>query len=301
MNIAISGATGYIGKHLSKYLTETGGHRILPLGRTMFREDMSENLVRTLANCDVVINLAGSPINHRWTPEYKKELYSSRVHVTHRIIRALEAAQTKPKLLISASAVGYYPSVESFAASPTVPPAQWDEYSHARGEGLLSELCYAWEQGAQRCPSPTRVVITRFGIVLSPDGGAMQQMLRPLKIAKVAVALGPGTQPFPWIDIRDLCRAMVHIIEHESMEGVYNLVSSQQVSQYEFTRVMAKAYGAWMTVILPRAAFRLLYGEAASFLSTGQCVRPTRLLEAGFSFAVPTVDDVTRDVNNQFI
>lgn len=297
MNIAMSGATGYIGKHLTKYLTETGGHRILPLGRAMFREDMSGHLIQTLTHCDVIINLAGAPISRRWTPEYKKELYDSRFNVTHRIVRALGAVKTKPKLMISASAVGYYPSTESISATSTSPLKVWDEYTHTRGEGFLADLCRVWEKEAQHCPPPTRVVITRFGIVLSPDGGAMQQMLRPLKMTKVATAIGPGTQPFPWVDIHDLCRAMAFIIEHESMNGVYNLVSPEQVSQYAFTRRMAKAYGAWLTVTLPRAVFRLLYGEAASFLTAGQYVRPTRLGEAGFSFSFSTLEKLFEETN----
>ena len=159
MNIAMTGATGYIGKHLSSYLTEKGGHRVIPLGRSMFREGMSGLLIQTLAHCDVVINLAGAPINKRWTPEYKQELFNSRIVVTHRIVRALNAVKTKPKLMISASAVGYYP-----------PEVEADEYTRTRGEGFLSDLCYAWEKEAKRCPEPTRLVITRFGVVLSPDG-----------------------------------------------------------------------------------------------------------------------------------
>ena len=125
MNIAMTGATGYIGKHLSNYLTEKGGHRIIPLGRSMFREGMSGYLIQTLTHCDVVINLAGAPINKRWTPEYKQELFNSRIVVTNRIIRALNAVKTKPKLMISASAVGYYPS-----------EAEVDEYTRTRGEGF---------------------------------------------------------------------------------------------------------------------------------------------------------------------
>lgn len=278
MNIAISGATGFIGKHLTRFLTEEG-HRVIPLGRSMFREGMSGHLVQTLSHCDVVINLAGAPVDRRWTPEYKKELYDSRVHVTGYIIRAMEAVKTKPKLMISASAVGYYPSEGSY-----------DEYTHTRGEGFLSDLCYAWEKEAKRCPADTRLVITRFGVVISPDGGAMEQMLKPLKLAKVATAAGPGMQPFSWISIRDLCRAMDFIIQNESVRGVYNFVVPQQISQFAFTRAMAKANHAWTTVIIPRPFFHLLYGEGGSFLTTGQNVRPTRLLEAGFQFVVPTVD-----------
>ena len=199
--------------------------------------------------------------------------------VTHRIVRALNAVKTKPKLMISASAVGYYP-----------PEVEADEYTRTRGEGFLSDLCYAWEKEAKRCPEPTRLVITRFGVVLSPDGGAMQQMLRPLQATKVATAIGPGTQSFPWIALHDLCRAMEFLIAHEETRGVYNLVAPQQISQYSFTREMGKAYQAWTTIIAPQRAFRIFYGEAASFLTAGQKVRPTRLTEAGFRFSIPTVE-----------
>lgn len=283
MNIAMTGATGYIGKHLSHYLTEKCGHRVLPLGRTMFREGMSGHLVQTLTHCDVIINLAGAPINKRWTPEHKQEMFDSRIVVTHRIIRALNAVRTKPKLLISASAVGYYSST-----------GESDEYTHSRGEGFLSDVCYAWEKEAERCPAPTRLVITRFGIVLSPDGGAMQQILRQLQATKIAPAIGPGTQPFPWIDMQDLCRAMEFFINNEETHGVFNLVAPQQISQYTFTRRMERAYHAWGTVVIPQSIFRLLYGEGASFLTSGQKVRPTRLLEAGFVFSVPNVKTLFR-------
>lgn len=279
MNIAISGASGFIGKHLTEYLTEAG-HRVIPLGRPMFREGTSGHLIQALSHCDVIINLAGAPIGKRWTPEYKKELYDSRIKVTHCIIRAMDAVKTKPRLMISASAVGYYPEEGTF-----------DEYTNTRGSGFLAELCYAWEKEARRCPSQTRLVITRFGIVLSPDGGAMEQMLRPLRITRVAGVIGPGTQPFPWIAIQDLCRAMEFIISHEEASGVFNLVTPQQVSQYAFTQAMAARYHAWMKAVVPRWFFRMRYGEAASFLASGQNVRPTRLLEAGFRFAKPTIED----------
>ena len=287
MNIAMTGATGYIGKHLSSYLTEKGGHRVIPLGRSMFREGMSGLLIQTLAHCDVVINLAGAPINKRWTPEYKQELFNSRIVVTHRIVRALNAVKTKPKLMISASAVGYYP-----------PEVEADEYTRTRGEGFLSDLCYAWEKEAKRCPEPTRLVITRFGVVLSPDGGAMQQMLRPLQATKVATAIGPGTQSFPWIALHDLCRAMEFFIGHEETQGVFNLVAPQQISQYDFTHEMGKAYQAWTTIVAPQRAFRIFYGEAASFLTAGQKVRPTRLLEAGFRFSVPNVERLFKGIDH---
>lgn len=286
----MTGATGYIGKHISNYLIGKGEHRIIPLGRVMFRESMSGQLIQALAHCDVIINLAGAPINKRWTPEHKKELFDSRIVVTHRIIRALNAVKTKPKLMISASAVGYYP-----------PSVEVDEYTRTRGDGFLSDLCYAWEKEAKRCPESTRLVITRFGIVLSPDGGAMQQMLRPLHAAKIATAIGPGTQPFPWIEVCDLCRAIDFFITHEETRGVYNLVAPQQISQHTFTHELAKAHHAWTTITVPERVFRMIYGEASSFLTSGQKVRPTRLLEAGFRFFFPTVERLLKGTDHSTV
>lgn len=127
------------------------------------------HLIQALSHCDVIINLAGAPISKRWTPEYKKELYDSRIKVTHCIIRAMDAVKTKPRLMISASAVGYYPEEGTF-----------DEYTNTRGSGFLAELCYAWEKGG---PAVVRRrqgwIITRFGIVLSPDGGAWNKCFVP--------------------------------------------------------------------------------------------------------------------------
>ena len=155
MNIAMTGATGYIGKHLSNYLTEKGGHRIIPLGRAMFREGMSGLLVQTLTHCDVIINLAGAPINQRWTPEHKQELFNSRITVTHRIIRALNAVKTKPKLMISASAVGYYPSlVES------------DEYTQTLcGDGLSLFRCRAFPMEGDMRPLRSWRLVARIFVM----------------------------------------------------------------------------------------------------------------------------------------
>jgi uncharacterized protein (TIGR01777 family) len=245
----------------------------------MFRDGMSARLAQALTHCQAIINLAGAPINHRWTAEYKQELADSRIGVTRRLVRALTNVKSTPKLLISASAVGYYPTT-----------GQCDEYTRTRGDGFLANLCYAWEKEARLCPKQTRVIIARFGVVLSTDGGALHQMLAPLRMTKVAAAIGPGTQPFPWIDLHDLCRAMDFFIRCEEAAGVFNLVAPQQVSQHAFAKAMGKAYRAWLTLTVPRRLFKLLYGESASFLTEGQLVRPTRLLEADFHFTSPTVE-----------
>ncbi len=276
MNIAISGATGFIGKYLTSFLAAEG-HRVIPLGREIFRENMSGQLSQTLSRCDVVINLAGATINRRWTQKYKHELYDSRVHLTRKLVQALHSTLHKPSLLISASAVGYYP-----------PDGVFDEYTGIYGEGFLAGLCHAWEKEAMKCPAQTRLVITRFAAVLASDGGALKQMLLPLK-GRVATAIGPGTQPFPWVDMYDLCRVFSFIIRKKELAGAVNVVAPQIVTQREFTAALAQKYHAWLRITIPAFVFRLVYGEAASFLTTGQCVRPTRLQEFGYEFQSPDV------------
>lgn len=278
MNIAISGKSGFVGTNLSVFLTQSG-HRIFPLGRQMFSESGNKELVSTLSQCDVVINLAGAPINKRWTRSYKEELYKSRILVTRKIVQAIKEIPKKPQLFISTSAVGYYPTDGSF-----------NEDDEEPGSGFLSELCYKWEKEAMKCPKETRRVITRFGIVLSPSGGALRPMLSLAKM-KVAGIIASGNQPFPWISITDLCRAMSFIIQTPFICGVINLVAPQIVNQREFIRYISKYRHTWITVTIPGFIFRLLYGEAASFLTSGQSVIPQKLPAAGFKFAQPTLDD----------
>ena len=282
MNIAISGASGFVGRHLSAFLVQYG-HRIFPLGRKLFGDNGKEELSCTLSQCDVVINLAGASINKRWTTAYKEELYNSRILVTRQIVNTLKSLPHKPKLMISTSAVGYYPTLGCF-----------DENDIIKSNDFLSTLCRQWEQEAMKCPPETRLAITRFGVVLSPDGGALQRMSTPLKM-KVATVVGPGDQPFPWISITDLCRAVLFIIQTPSLHGPINFVAPQVVTQRNFTQAMGKHYHAWLRVTIPSVLFRLAFGEAASFLTTGQHVIPLRLLDAGFKFAHPTLKQFWKD------
>lgn len=214
---------------------------------------------------------------------YKRELYGSRVHLTRKLVQALQSTVRKPSLFISVSAVGYYPSNGVF-----------DEYSGIYGDDFLAELCHAWEKEVTKCPASTRWVITRLAVVLSPDGGAMKQMMLPLK-AKVALTIGPGSQSFPWIGMHDLCRTFQFIMERPEVRGVVNLIAPELISQREFTRALARRYHAWLRLKVPAFCIRMFMGEAASFLISGQCVRPTRLEEFGYTFETPTIHRFLED------
>ena len=278
MRVAITGASGFIGKHLSNYLAAFN-YQIVPLGRGLLCEESFQQLVEILEDCDVLINLAGATINRRWTPQYKDTICDSRIGTTSRLVCALKSANRKPGLMISASAVGYYPSEGEF-----------DEHDDVVAEGFLASLCREWEAEAKKCPSDMRVVITRFGVVLALDGGAMQEMVTPLIRTKVSAVIGTGKQAFPWIDLQDVCKAIHFLMEKEKAKGVYNLVSPQQITQKHLAHALAMAYRAWVTLPVPSLVFRCLFGERSNMLLEGQKVRPSRLLEAGFTFSVPTVE-----------
>lgn len=291
MNIVITGSTGYIGTHLSSFLMAEMGDRIIPVGRDLLRKDKQAQLVKVLSHCDTVIHLAGTPMGRRWTSRHLKEIYESRVAATACLVEAMRLADIRPKLFISVSAVGYYPSSDGreTGAQPV-----FDEYTRKHGDDFVSSLCMAWEHEAQQCPSSVRLVIVRLGVVLSPDGGAMYEMLKPVRRIRTTVLISSGTQPFPWIGMYDLCRAVAFLMERSDLQGVFNLVAPDRVMQKDFARIVSEVYKSWWKVKIPRWALALRYGKAASFLAVGQHVRPARLLENGFEFSTPTLDSAVR-------
>lgn len=278
MKIAISGASGFIGKYLSRHFIDKG-HAIFPLSRKSFEDEFNSELIDILSQSDVVINLAGAPINRRWTKAYKKELYDSRIITTRKLVNAINHTTTKPKVLISTSAVGYYPS-----------EGYYDEYNSIKGNGFLSNLCEQWEKEATKVSPDVRLVITRFGVVLAPRGGAFDKMMLPAKFG-VATIIAQGDQPFPWIDIEDLALALEHIIGKSTLDGEVNLVAPQQISNRELMLSAAKYYNSLFTIRIPTFVFRVLLGESAEFITEGQRVYPRKLLDSGFIFKTKIISD----------
>lgn len=180
MNVAITGSGGFIGSHLSKRL-EMFGHRVAPLRRYLFAQEGVDCLAQALAGCHAVINLAGAPIDRRWTDAYKRELVESRIMTTRKLVEAVNRLHEPPGVMISASAVGYYGSSGGCHGELDAPEA----------DSFLAELCVAWEKEAGLVNSSVRLVLTRFGIVLSPDGGALPEMMRPARFGVTATAGNP--------------------------------------------------------------------------------------------------------------
>lgn len=180
MNVAITGSGGFIGSHLSKRL-EMFGHRVTPLRRYLFAQEGVDCLAQALAGCHAIINLAGAPIDRRWTDAYKRELVESRIMTTRKLVEAVNRLHEPPGVMISASAVGYYGSSGGCHGELDDPEA----------DSFLAELCVAWEKEAGLVNSSVRLVLTRFGVVLSPDGGALPEMMRPARFGVTATAGNP--------------------------------------------------------------------------------------------------------------
>lgn len=271
MKIAISGSSGFIGRHLTAFFT-AGGHTVVPLRHSLFDQKSEAELKEALEGCDVVINLAGATINRRWTDHAKRKILESRLASTRKLVFAINAMELKPSLFISASAVGIYPDVGIYTES-----------NSSEGSGFLAEVCIRWEEEAQKLSTDVRLVIARLGVVLAADGGALPKMLLPFRLF-VGGKIASGKQGFSWIHIEDVMHALLFVIANPGLSGIVNFVAPQPITNQLFTRVAAEALGrpAWITI--PGFVFRLLYGEGEVLVTKGQQVYPSRLLSAGYAF-----------------
>jgi hypothetical protein len=264
MNIAIPGASGFIGRHLMKSLAQAG-HSPHALSRHA-----------PPVESDVVIHLAGEPVAQRWTPEAKQRIRESRIAGTRDLVGALGRLPRRPEALICASAIGYYGS-------------RGDEIlteSSAPGSGFLPEVCVAWEKEAQEAEAfGIRVVRVRTGLVLAAGGGALQRMLPPFRMG-VGGRLGSGRQWMSWIHLEDLT-AMFQFAVESQVRGPLNGVAPHPVANSEFTRELAQALWRPAVFPVPEFALRLLFGEMADVLLASQRVVPAAAEAAGFRFRFP--------------
>jgi len=303
MKIAITGATGFIGKFLVQKLSQAN-HSLLILTRNVehsqkiFPLNDYPNLEispyvatesgpwqESISNCDAVINLAGEPIAQRWTSEQKKNILESRQVGTAKIVEAINKSQQKSKVLINASAIGYYGSSQS---------ATFMENS-AAGEDFLAEVCQGWEaQAKQVNQEQTRLVILRFGIVLG-DGGALAKILPPFKIF-AGGPLGSGQQWFSWIHILDVVNLIIYALENTALTGVFNATAPNPVRMIELCDTLGKILQrpSWLPV--PSFALELLLGEAAQVVLEGQQVLPQKTQENGFIYQYPTLQKALEQI-----
>ena len=220
--------------------------------------------------------LAGESINQRWTPEAKRRIKQSRVQGTELISRTLAALENKPRALISASAVGYYGDTGDQIKTEESDP----------GENFLAEVCVAWEQSAEAArEAGVRVVHPRFGVVLTPQGGALEQMLPAFKVG-AGGRLGSGRQYMSWVALDDVLGALHEAIFTPSLQGPVNVTAPKPVTNKEFTEALGRALHRPTFLPVPKFGLYALLGKEAAreLLLEGQRVVPERLLRYGFAF-----------------
>ena len=298
--ITISGATGMIGSALVTRLRE-GGHGVRRLVRSardaqpgdVRWDPASETLdARVLEGSDAIVHLAGAPIARRWTTEHKREIRESRLRGTELIARAVAAMEVKPRVVLSGSAVGYYGD-------------RGDELldeSSAPGNDFLGTLAREWEGAAAPiADAGVRLVLLRTGIVLAPDGGALEKLLLPFKLG-VGGPIGGGRQWMSWISLDDHLGAMEHALFTDTLVGPVNLVAPNPVTNATFATTLGRVLKRPALLPLPGFALELVYGEMAhATLLAGQRALPKALMASGFEFQHPTLEQALRTVLNSRI
>ncbi|MFI3292894.1 MAG: TIGR01777 family oxidoreductase [Rikenellaceae bacterium] len=277
MKIAVSGATGFIGNRLVGHLSNYG-HNVIPLGREFFAYDSTKSLQEVIDDVDAVINLAGAPIDKRWSRKYKESILESRIITTRKIVHAINHA-SQPKTLISASAVGYYPSVGCY-----------DEYSRVENYTFLSYVCRLWEAEARKLNVKSRLVITRFGVVFSPMAGALPRMIAT-KDFGFLTRIGAPERPMTWVDREDLVRALRFIAENDDMEGVINIVAPRFTLQHDFLAAASQKHNTRFIIPIHSLLLRIIMGGASEVLLHGACVSSSKLHDAGFKFYTESIHD----------
>ena len=284
MRLLVTGGTGFIGATLCRRLS-SDGHELLvltrkprasnPQLRTRYLLWDAPDWAREMAQVDGMINLAGEPlVAKRWTSEQKRLIQDSRLLTTRRLVQAMAASQPRPRVLINASAVGYYGPRDDEELTERSPS----------GRGFLAELCRSWEQEAQQAQVlGVRVVVLRIGIVLSADGGALSKMVPPFRWG-LGGPLGSGRQWMSWIHRDDLLGLIAWALSRPDVAGPVNATAPQPVRMREFCQALGRALHRPSWAPVPALMLRLLLGEMAQVLLTGQRVIPDAALRAGHPF-----------------
>jgi len=293
MKIAVTGSTGLVGSTLLPFLT-TGGHRVLPLvrreGSAGIRWDPANGTIEAdkLEGCDAVVHLAGEGIAEgRWNDAKKKRIFDSRVNGTELIAQTLARLKDPPKVLVCASAIGYYGDRGDEVMT---------EGSRV-GNGFLPDVVEAWEKAADAArEAGIRVVHLRIGVVLAADGGALQKMLLPFKLG-VGGVIGSGDQYMSWIAIDDVVGAIYHAINDGTLEGPVNTVAPQPVTNREYTKTLGSVLSRPTIIPVPAFGARLAFGEMADeLLLSSTRVVPERLEASGYSFRFPELEPALRHI-----
>lgn len=300
MKILMTGGTGLVGQELQKVLTALG-HQLIILTRKSASkksddiewvqwDGQSEISGDYLKDIDLAINLAGESIaKKRWTRAQKQQILNSRVLTTQKLVNAINHHALKCQALISASAIGRYPLNQK---------KKMTEEDQQEADHFLAEVCQQWEEEATKVRPSCRLCIIRIGMVLAANGGALTPLTRLFKLG-LGGKIGNGQQVISWVHLNDLTNAIVHLINHPQLSGIYNVTAPQTVSNKEFTRKLAKSLKRPWVAHAPSFALKLILGEMATLAIDSQDVSSQKLIESGLHFEFSNIDQAFKQLFNK--
>lgn len=293
MRVTVTGASGLIGSGLLRALRERGDEATAlsrdPRGRPGFDawDPLAEPApVASLAGRDAVVHLAGENLAQRWSASAKRAIRDSRIAGTEQLVRGLRACppDERPRVLVSASAIGYYGPHGDEPIDEEAPP----------GTGFLARLCVAWEAQAQAAERlGMRVVTLRTGVVLDARGGALGKMLPPFKVG-IGGPVAGGRQYISWVHVQDLLGIVLAAISDERWTGPVNATAPEPATNRELSKTLGRVLRRPAVLPVPELALRLLYGEMAEIVTTGARVLPAKALVLGYEFRHPRLEDALR-------
>jgi uncharacterized protein (TIGR01777 family) len=292
MHVAITGSRGMVGEQLAASLT-TGGHQLTRIVRgraaeneLLWEPEADRFDTAPLEGVDAVVHLAGENIAaRRWSAKQKARIRDSRIGGTRLLCESLAQRQRPPQVLVCASAIGYYGHRADELLDESSPP----------GIGFLAEVTQGWEAATKPAlKAGIRVVMLRFGVILSPRGGALAKMLIPFKLGAGGI-VGDGSQYWSWVSIDDAVGAAQHALITDSLSGPVNVVAPAAVTNRQFTKTLGRVLSRPTLVPMPAFAARLALGEMADeLLLASTRVEPKRLIESGYSFRHTDLEEALR-------
>ena len=299
MRVFFTGATGLVGRRIVRRLDERGDQAVVlsrhaAHARDLFGDNATVvegdpmrqgDWMKAVADCDAVIHLAGENVfARRWNADFKKLLHDSRILSTQHVVEALRRqpmrADGQAKALVNASAIGYYgPQGDEELAEESEP-----------GSDFLAQLCIEWEQTARAAESSgVRVAFVRVGVVLDKEGGALAKLLTPFRLF-AGGPVGSGRQWMSWIHFDDLVNLFLFVVDNAQARGALNGTAPNPVTNREFSKALGRVLHRPSFVWTPQFALRVVLGEVADIVATGQRVLPKRALDLGYSFQHPMLD-----------
>jgi uncharacterized protein (TIGR01777 family) len=292
VRILVTGGTGFIGKKLTEFLWKNGNEIIIlsrrqHTNKNQYKYITSLNEIKKDQIIDVIINLAGAPIDKIWTANYKKLLIDSRVNTSKKIIQLMDFLDQKPGLLISASAIGYYGNQGSAIVDESSEPI----------EGFTNSLCAAWENEALKAKDyGVRVCITRLGVVLGKNNGALKKILPPFKMY-LGGKIGSGDQYFSWVHLDDVISVFNFLIQNQNQQGIYNLTAPIPVTNNVFTKVLGELLRKPTIFSVPSIVIKLLFREMGeNLLLNGSRVIPGKIMESEYNFHFRDIKSALYDI-----